>query len=304
MTSQLQTLLKEKIHANIQAHSLADKEFTDFDNYQSNKLEQIPLDKIQPNSAQPRFNFNDETIDELAQSINDIGLLQPITVRKKGDIFEIIAGERRFRAFQKLGKPYIDCIVANVTDEQNVLLALAENLSREDLSDYEIAKSINSFKANFPSKTEYAKALGISRQKLYKLLSFENLPQSLLIRLDSHPTALSADVAEQITTLRKQSYASEEKFDQAVNQGFDLILQGQLKQSKLVDFILRETQRCPNSDTVKQDSLIKRTYQKDGKSIGKIKQTSTKYVVELDKATLTQASTQKIEEFFDSLLNH
>ena len=168
MTSQLQSLLKEKINANIKAHGLADKEFAEFDSYQSGKIEKIPVDKIKPNNAQPRLEFTDESLDKLADSINELGLLQPISVQKKGDFYNIVAGERRFRAVKKLGKQFIDCIIITVTNENNALLALAENLSRENLSDYEIAKAIISFKSNFPSKTEYAKALGISRQKLYK----------------------------------------------------------------------------------------------------------------------------------------
>ena len=65
MTSQLQSLLKEKINANIKAHGLADKEFAEFDSYQSGKIEQIPVDKIKPNNAQPRLEFTDESLDKL-----------------------------------------------------------------------------------------------------------------------------------------------------------------------------------------------------------------------------------------------
>lgn len=101
MTSQLQSLLKEKINANIKAHGLADKEFAEFDSYQSGKIEQIPVDKIKPNNAQPRLEFTDESLDKLADSINELGLLQPISVQKKGDFYNIVAGERRFRAVKK-----------------------------------------------------------------------------------------------------------------------------------------------------------------------------------------------------------
>lgn len=303
MTNSLQSLLKERIHANIQAHSAADKEFSDFAMYQAGKIEQIPLDKIKSNTSQPRLMFNDESIELLAISIDDVGLLQPISVRKKGNFFEIIAGERRFRAFQKLGKPVIDCIISIANDEQNTLLALAENLSREDLSDYEIAKSIIAFKSNFPSKSDYAKALGLSRQKLYKLLSFENLPKSILDKLNNQPILLSADTTEQLITLKKQDSIDDDTFTILLDTGLDLLINGKIKQSKLVEFIrgeLNTKKKCPNSDTFER--TIKHIYDKDGKSLAKIHQTQRKYVVELDTLNVSQMKAEAIEKFLQELL--
>lgn len=300
MTSSLQSLLKQKISENIQAHNIADKTFNEFDVYQLNKLEKIELDKIRPNSAQPRLQFDDSSIDELAQSIHEIGLLQPINVRKIDDHFEIIAGERRFRACQKLGKNSIDCIIVNVNEENNVLLALAENLSRENLSDYEIAKSIIAFKSSFPSKTEYAKALGISRQKLYKLFSYEILPKEILVKLDEFPSLISSDVAEQLATFKKQSPILDTEFNNLLSQGFELIVNNKLKQTKLIDYLRSQMQARPNSDSLLRNA-IKKTYKKDGKPIGKIKQTDKKYIVELDNIVLSQSDFEKIEAFFDNL---
>lgn len=301
MTSSLQSLLKQKINENIQAHNIADKAFKEFDVYEANTLQQIPLDKITPNRAQPRLNFDESSIDELAESISEIGLLQPITVRKLDNHFEIIAGERRYRACQKLGKKSIDCILVSVTDENNILLALAENLSRENLSDYEIAKSILAFKNGFPSKTEYAKALGISRQKLYKLFCYETLSPSLLKKLDAHPSLISSDVAEQLATLKKQLSIQESEFSHVVSQGLELIIEKKLKQSKLIDFVQSHIATCPNSDTSLKNT-IKKTYNKDGKTIGRIKQTDSKYIVELNGLILSDVDYQKIEAFFDLLL--
>lgn len=301
MSSQLQSLLKQKINENIQAHGLADKDFTDFSIYQGTKLEQLPVDKIKTNTAQPRLNFDEVALDELAQSISEVGLLQPITVRKKDDFYEIIAGERRFRAIQKLGKAYIDCIIMAVSEEENILLALAENLSREDLSDYEIAKSIIAFKSSFPSKTEYAKALGISRQKLYKLFAYEALSDAVLKKLDINPSLISSDIAEQLITLKKNLNILEVDFNRAVSQGLDLIVEKNLKQSKLPDFVRGQVAICPNSDTSFKNT-VKKTYSKDGKTIGKIRQSDNKYIVELNNILLSESDYQKIEQFFDALL--
>lgn len=92
--------------------------------------------------------FDELELQSLANSIQELGLLQTTPVRPSGisNQYEIISGERRYRAFQLLEKPYIDCIVMEASDEQNSLLALAENINREDLTDYEIAKSVILFK--------------------------------------------------------------------------------------------------------------------------------------------------------------
>ena len=303
MTSQLQSLLKEKINANIKAHGLADKEFAEFDSYQSGKIEKIPVDKIKPNNAQPRLEFADESLDKLADSINELGLLQPISVQKKGDFYNIVAGERRFRAVKRLGKQFIDCIIITVTNENNALLALAENLSRENLSDYEIAKAIISFKSNFPSKTQYAKALGISRQKLYKLFAFEILDNDLLAKLDNHPNIISADTIEQLATLRKHLNIPPDEFLPLLSEGFDLIISNHLKQSKLPDFIKNKANNSL-SNQHPTNTKVRKSYKKEGKTIGKIIQTDKKFIVELESLNLNEADLEKVEVFFDNLLSN
>lgn len=100
MTNSLQSLLKERIHANIQAHSVADKEFADFAMYQTGKIEQIPLNKIKLNTAQPRLTFDDESIELLSNSIDNVGLLQPITVRKRAIFLRLSQGSDAFVPFR------------------------------------------------------------------------------------------------------------------------------------------------------------------------------------------------------------
>ena len=104
MSSKLQALLKEKISENIKAHSSSEKNFTEFDIYKTGQLQQIDLKLIKPNTAQPRLNFDEHELKSLAESIKEIGLLQPIIVRKQDHYYEIVAGERRYRAFQLLKK--------------------------------------------------------------------------------------------------------------------------------------------------------------------------------------------------------
>ena len=95
---------------------------------------EIPVSKIKPNPYQPRKDMNPVHISELAESIRSEGLLQPIVVRSRGDFFEIIAGERRFRAFQKLQLTRIPVRVLNVSDKSSAVMTLIENLQREELN--------------------------------------------------------------------------------------------------------------------------------------------------------------------------
>ena len=97
-------------------------------------IREIPVEKVQPNPGQPRMTFNQETIQELAASIKEHGVLQPILVRPSGDLFEIIAGERRWRASKIAGKETIPAIVERFDDATALEIGLIENLQREDLS--------------------------------------------------------------------------------------------------------------------------------------------------------------------------
>ena len=103
----------------------------------------IPIKKITTNPYQPRSNFRDEDIAELAESINALGIVQPITVRKfENDKFQLIAGERRLRASKKIGLKTIPSFIKNSNDEEMLEIALVENIQRKDLDPIEIALSL------------------------------------------------------------------------------------------------------------------------------------------------------------------
>ena len=108
-----------------------------------NRIETLPLREIEPDPAQPRKTFDEETLAELAASISEHGLLQPIAVRPHGvDRYLIVAGERRWRACRMAGLTEAPVVVKDVTDEQAMELALVENLQREDLDPVEEALGI------------------------------------------------------------------------------------------------------------------------------------------------------------------
>ena len=100
---------------------------------------EIRLERIDPNPKQPRLEFDDEALDELAESIRIQGVLQPVLVRPAGDRYQLVAGERRFRASKKLGRETIPAIVRPIADDELLEVALIENLQREDLNAIEEA---------------------------------------------------------------------------------------------------------------------------------------------------------------------
>ncbi|MDA0793728.1 MAG: ParB/RepB/Spo0J family partition protein [Bacteroidetes bacterium] len=101
----------------------------------------LDLEKITTNPFQPRTHFNEEALEELSHSIKELGVIQPITVRKKGNGFELIAGERRFRASQMAGLETIPAYVRLADDQESLEIALVENIQREDLDPIEIGLS-------------------------------------------------------------------------------------------------------------------------------------------------------------------
>ena len=112
-----------------------DNEVVEEETYHPDEVMQLPINQIQPNRYQPRSVFNEEKIEELAKTINTHGIIQPIVVRKVEDgNFEIIAGERRWRAVQLLGWENVSAIIREMNDTQTASVALIENLQREELT--------------------------------------------------------------------------------------------------------------------------------------------------------------------------
>lgn len=137
----------------------------------------IDINSISPNSKQPRKNFNEEKIEELARSIEVHGILQPIMVRKTGDGYEIVAGERRWRAARKAGLKKVPCIVRELTEEQNMLIAIIENMQREDLNPMEEAEALSQMIITFGlTQEQISKSVGKSRPYITNALRLLKLP--------------------------------------------------------------------------------------------------------------------------------
>lgn len=141
----------------------------------------VGLDKIRPRQDQPRKEFKEEKIQELAQSIKENGLIQPIVLRKKEDYYEIVAGERRFRAFKLLGKKEIPALVRELNQEEVEKLALIENIQREDLSPIEEAMAYRSLMDTYKlTQEDLAKLLGKPRSNIGNSLRLLRLPEEIM----------------------------------------------------------------------------------------------------------------------------
>lgn len=137
----------------------------------------LPLYLIAPNPNQPRQYFEEIAMEELAQSIAEYGIIQPITVRRKNGEYELIAGERRFRAAQMAGLHEIPAIIINADNDKSAILALLENLQREDLSFFEIAESYKSLiKKQGITQTELAERMGKSQASVANKMRLLRLP--------------------------------------------------------------------------------------------------------------------------------
>lgn len=141
------------------------------------RLQDLPVESLGPNPQQPRKAFAPEALDELAASIRATGVLQPILVRPRGDRFEILAGERRWRAARQAGLSHVPAVVREASDAQALELALVENLQREDLNPMEAAAAFQRLLAEFGwTQEELAGRIGKDRSSVANALRLLRLP--------------------------------------------------------------------------------------------------------------------------------
>lgn len=144
---------------------------------EDDKVVQIPLSQMRPNPYQPRKSFDDDSIQELAASIKEHGVIQPIIVRSVLKGYEIIAGERRFRASQIAGIATIPAVIRKLSDQQVMEIALIENVQREDLNAMEIAVAYqNLIEAFSLTQEELSVKVGKSRSHIANFLRLLQLP--------------------------------------------------------------------------------------------------------------------------------
>ncbi|WP_269477932.1 ParB/RepB/Spo0J family partition protein [Hominibacterium faecale] len=150
------------------------------DEIRAQGIEFIDINDIKPNENQPRKVFDDVKLQELANSIKEHGLIQPVILRQAKKGYEIVAGERRWRACRKAGLKEIPCMIKELTDEQNMLVAIIENMQREDLNPIEEAEGLNQMISSFGmTQEEVSKSVGKSRPYITNSLRLLKLPQEV-----------------------------------------------------------------------------------------------------------------------------
>lgn len=259
---------------------------------------QLPLSDILPNPWQPRRVFNEARLSELAESIREVGLMQPIVVRRVDDKYQIVAGERRWRAHKMLGADSIKTVVSECTDADMAVLALVENVSRDDLSDYEVATSIRQSENEFPDRKRMAEALGMSRAGLYQFLSFENLPDFITQDLNLQPRLLGSNAAQAIVSvIRKHGDAGVE----AAREVWPMVVEGKMEQGKAAAAIKAlATRQLP--DTEPRDRTIDKFF--SGKEhAGSITKDAAHLTIKIKASVLTAGQETQLRELITGMFN-
>ena len=231
----------------------------------NDKIVEISLDEIKKNPYQPRTYFNEEKLNELKESIEKNGLLQPIIVKKAVKGYYIIAGERRYRAFELLGKKAIPAIIKEMTDEEMMVFAVLENLQREDLSALEESESYKNLMDKMSlTQEELAKKLGKSRPYIANSLRLLKLPTEIKNKLEqriistAHARTLLAlktkKAMEDVCTLVIERKMSVRELEEYVAK---LLKPKEIKKPKAKDIFIEEQEnilkkRLGTSVTIKQ----------------------------------------------------
>ncbi|WP_175816948.1 ParB/RepB/Spo0J family partition protein [Burkholderia diffusa] len=190
----------------------------------------LPVADIVPNPWQPRRIFNEEKMTQLAESIREAGLAQPIVVRQAKTGYQIVAGERRWRAHKMIGMETIKVTLVDISDEEMAMLALVENVVRDDLSDYEISRSIRDTEKEFPNKKRMAEALGLNRTMLYRYLAFGELPEFVVRDLEINPRLLGSNGAFDLAAVLKNK---DRRAHEIASELWARVVAGDLDQTKL-----------------------------------------------------------------------
>ena len=187
------------------------------ENNTTSELQKLPIEQLQPGKYQPRKDMSPDALDELSHSIKSQGIIQPIVVRPiNDDTYEIIAGERRWRAAQLAEIDLVPCLIKNVPDEAAVAIALIENIQREDLNAMEEAIALDRLQTEFElTHQEVADAVGKSRTTVTNLLRLNNLNDDVKTLLEhgdiemGHARALLALQDDEQTTTARSVVAKE-----------------------------------------------------------------------------------------------
>lgn len=220
------------------------------DNVQTAKAEElININKVEPNRDQPRKNFDEDSLLELSESIKQFGVLQPLLVQKKDDYYEIIAGERRWRAAKIAGIKEIPVIIKELTEQEIVEISLIENIQREDLNPIEEALAYKRLLTEFNLKQdEVAERVSKSRTAVtnsMRLLKLNEKVQQMVI--DDMISTGHARALLGIEDLEKQYITAQKVFDEKLN----------VRETEKLVKKLQQEKNTPEAEKTKKESDFK-----------------------------------------------
>lgn len=302
MSKSTKAMLAEKLAANTQRHAAAQQEAV-VEYGRSHTM--IRVDFIDPNPYQPRKIFPQEEIEALAQSIGETGLLQPITIRPNGDRYQLIAGERRLRAHKLLGKPTIEALVSEAEEDDMAVYALAENMDREDLSDYEIGKALKQVDELFPTRKRLAEALGLNREDMYRYFAYDSLPKLILSRLDNNPRLLgrkaASDLKKVLQDAEQANDLSPATIETCLMECWEQLENAELDQTKLPGQLVRMLMAHRNEGRSLDRDVVDIT--RANKRVGTIVRDPRHIVVKIQAGTLTEEQETELEAFVQDLVS-
>lgn len=285
----------------------------------------IPVDQVRRNPWQPRIKFDPLKLTELAESIKEIGQLQPVLVRRKMtatgefDYYELIAGERRWRAHLQNGMTEIMAVVTKASDADMAIMALAENISRDDLDDYEISKSVRLAEKEFKKRAHLAEALGISRGNMYRFFAFGELPEFITTDLEEEPGLLGGNAANEIAKVLKRCRDSSQeelaRAEELATEFWQQLKAGSLDQGKFATVLDGALQRretggsvpsagagAGESNGVTASREIRKVFAGKAQA-GSITKDGDNFVVKLKSSVLTPAKEERIRNLIDELFS-
>ena len=263
---------------------LFSNEVIDFDNFEKKIVSEtkegdiieIPLDEIRSNPYQPRKEFDEQSLEEFANSIKEHGIIQPIIVKKSIKGYELIAGERRTRASKIAGKKTIPAIVRDMTDEEMMEIALVENIQRENLNPIEEASAFQKIiETTKMTQEEVAKKFGKSRSYITNILGILNLPEKVKTKVQNG--SLSMGHARVLSKLSDENQI-EEISNKIIADGLSV----------------RETEKITSSQDVPKKKQVKREY------VYSAKHSIYEGIMREKIGTKVKIGTKKIEIPFDS----
>lgn len=164
----------------------------------------LAVAEIGNNPWQPRSFFSEHDIAALAANISEFGLIQPIAVRRANGVagchtpFQLVAGARRLLAHKHNGQEHINAFIIDVSDFEMAAMALAENIARKNLADFEIGKAIRKAEHEFPNKKKLAEMMGFDRRDMYRFFDFEHMPDFVISALEVNPYLISRATAHAV----------------------------------------------------------------------------------------------------------